>query len=94
MNLTPNETKMLRNIVLNDYQSLNGAEPASYDEVGGVWSNCLDCGPENIPASSRSGVVASLVKKGLAVVDGRGDDATVGLTRAGYDAYVATRGAR
>lgn len=94
MKLTDLETKMLRNIALNDYAPGNGAEPETFADTGGVWSNCLDCGPDVVTPKSRPGVIASLVKKGLIWQEGKGSEAVIALTRKGYDAYAATRGAR
>lgn len=94
MNLTALETKLLRNIALNEYAPGNGAEPASHADCGAVWSNCLDCGPETIAPTSIPGVVASLVKKGLVWQEGSGREAVVALTSAGFDAYRASREGR
>ncbi len=62
---------------------VNGAEPATLDEAGSVWRDCLDQGPETIAPTSLPGLVASLTKKGLATTNGE----SVGLTPAGFAAY-------
>lgn len=94
--ITALETKVLRNIALNQYQPTNGSEPELFDDTSAVWSSCLDCGPEHIESSSIPGVMSSLSKKGLVVCSGslKAADATVTLTRKGWDAYVEIRKAR
>ena len=89
MILTPNETKMIRNIAENDYA--NGEPDAM------VWADCLDCGPCPLPnPKSHGGVVASLIKKGLAESDCAGwdrgaqkDQTCVWLTDAGLGQWRA-----
>ena len=81
--LTGGERKLLVNIARNLMTPVNGAEPATLDEAGSVWSNCLDQGPETIKPTSLPGLVASLTKKGLATANGE----SVGLTAAGLAAY-------
>jgi hypothetical protein len=73
----------LVNIARNLMTPVNGAEPATLDDAGSVWSNCLDQGPETIKPTSVPGLVASLTKKGLATANGE----SVGLTAAGLAAY-------
>ena len=81
--LTRGERKLLVNIARNLMTPVNGAEPATLDEAGSVWSTCLDQGPETIETTSLPGLVASLTKKGLANSNGE----SVGLTAAGFAAY-------
>jgi hypothetical protein len=81
--LTRGERKLLVNIARNLMTPVNGAEPATLDEAGSVWRDCLDQGPETIEAKSLPGLVASLTKKGLATANGE----SVGLTPAGLAAY-------
>lgn len=83
MQITDMERKLLTNIARNEYTPVNGAEPATNDDVYAVWSNCLDCGPHKIAATSIPGILSSLVKKGLADSDGE----QVSLTDAGFAAY-------
>jgi hypothetical protein len=81
--LTRGERKLLVNIARNLMTPVNGAEPATLDEAGSVWRDCLDQGPEMIKPTSLPGLVASLTKKGLASANGE----SVGLTPAGFAAY-------
>ena len=81
--LTRGERKLLVNIARNLMTPVNGAEPATLDEAGSVWSNCLDQGPETIKPASLPGLVASLTKKGLATANGE----SVGLTPLGFAAW-------
>jgi len=68
--VTTLEAKMLRNIAENDY--------ANGDPEAQVWSDCLDCGPCSLDPKSFGGLVASLVKKGLAESNDHGWDAGAG----------------
>jgi hypothetical protein len=81
--LTRGERQLLVNIARNLMTPVNGAEPATLDEAGSVWRDCLDQGPETIASTSLPGLVASLTKKGLATTNGE----SVGLTAAGLAAY-------
>jgi hypothetical protein len=81
--LTRGERQLLVNIARNLMTPVNGAEPATLDDAGNVWSNCLDQGPETIASTSLPGLVASLTKKGLATTNGE----SVGLTTLGLAAY-------
>jgi hypothetical protein len=81
--LTRGERQLLVNIARNLMTPVNGAEPATLDEAGSVWRNCLDQGPETIKPASLPGLVASLTKKGLASSNGE----SVGLTALGFAAY-------
>ena len=81
--LTRGERQLLVNIARNLMTPVNGAEPATLDEAGSVWRDCLDQGPETITPTSLPGLVASLTKKGLASANGE----SVGLTPAGFAAY-------
>lgn len=78
MNLTQNEIDALVGIVDSDFR--DGNHPVGCP----VWSWSAN------PFSSHrtfSGVVASLVKKGLAKSDGgTGDEACITMTQAGWDA--------
>lgn len=76
MSLTQLETIMIKILAANEYSSFPG-DP--------IWSNCL--GGRGVPTRSIPGVVASLVKKGLASASGHGQEATVSLTDDGVIAY-------
>ena len=81
--ITANEKSMIINLATNDY---GNGEPGAQ-----VWSNCLECGDlgEFIPAKGFGGVVASLVKKGLASCTGYGktEDDVTWLTEAGVEMF-------
>lgn len=81
--LTKGERQLLVNIARNLMTPVNGAEPATLDDAGSVWRDCLDQGPETIKPASLPGLVASLTKKGLATTNGE----SVGLTPLGFAAY-------
>lgn len=82
--VTVNEGRLLTNIARNLMTGLNGAEPTCADEAQ-CWANQLNDGPFNIPDRSLPGLMASLVKKGLAITNGEGCE----LTEAGFAAYKA-----
>lgn len=84
--MTKLEWKMLRNIAENEFAPGNGAVPETYADTGYVWSNCLDCGPEEISSKSIPGIVSALVKKGLVGSDGV---ECCWLTQAGFNVYRA-----
>ncbi len=86
MSITEKEAKMLRNIAENSY---GDGDPSAW-----VWADCLDCGPEHLDRASHGGLIASLVKKGLAESDGAGycryekrDMTCVSLTELGLVAW-------
>lgn len=76
MNLTENEIKMMENLAFNDF---------GYEFGDPTWSRCLSDGPhgEFVNKSSFGGIIASLVKKGLANVSGSGPDSITYLTEDG-----------
>lgn len=85
MSITKNEADLLRNIAENQYTDVNGARPHSINDVGAIWSNCLNApfAPVDIAPKSIPGIMSSLVQKGLAKSDGE----TVWLTAEGFAAY-------
>ena len=80
--LTAIEAQALRGILDSNY--LDGAAPVDWP----VWTWSA-----NPFASKRtfSGAVSSLVRKGLAKVGGSGEEATIQITQAGFDAYTAAQ---
>ena len=76
MKLTDLETKMLQNIITNDF----GEEPYHV-----IWANCWDCGKNGrfVDGKVASGIISSLSKKGLVLCQGDGEDATIELTKLG-----------
>ncbi len=84
-NLTENEKALLIAIVESEYQSTGGQIE---NTIGvGVWTSCVwgFCGKAQF-----GGIMASLVKKGLAHSDDCGRDSTVWIKAAGVEALKAT----
>lgn len=81
--LTILEEKVLINIVWNEHQPLNGAEPSSFGDLDSIWSDCIDSGPHLVALASIPGVVGSLSKKGFVQSSGE----TVRVTESGFGAY-------
>ena len=74
--ITDNERKALKGIYDSDFRD------ADHPVGRAVWTWSAN------PFESKrtfSGVVASLVKKGLVTADGEGDDACLTMTQAGWD---------
>lgn len=89
MNVTKNEAKVLWAIATNCFNALNYGTPVSYEEAGNpIWTHSInDAGkPSGVEGKALSGVCGSLVKKGLMGSDEDGDDSTVYITEAGWDA--------
>jgi len=85
-NLTEMESKVLKNIVVNELNDWNGEEPERDADPASIvtWVDSLDCGPEEVPSGKNlSGVVSSLVKKGLVNTDGD----SICMTKDGLEAY-------
>ena len=82
--VTANEGRLLTNIARNLMTGLNGAEPNCAADTA-CWANQLNDGPFNISERSLPGLMASLVKKGLATTNGEGCE----LTEAGFAVYKA-----
>jgi len=88
LNLTDLEIKLLRRIVLDDYAPGNGAYPHCFEDCGATWAFVLE-------TKADGGVFSSLKQKGLVDINKvsaadkrRGDDDSVWLTEAGYEAFV------
>jgi hypothetical protein len=81
---TERQAQMLKEIALSDYTTVNGDEPATLEEIGWVWANCI------IYNAQDKGTFTSLVNAGLAKHSGGPkEDACVDLTPAGFAAYKA-----
>ena len=93
--LTAKELALLDCIAMNSYAPSNYSRPSSFEETGmGVWSHSLlDTGSklaETLNPRSVPGITASLLKKGMVYCGDTGTkDAFVGMTREGYDAWLA-----
>lgn len=86
MTLTAAQTEMIKNIALNDFTNINGAEPQSLADIGWVWASTV------IETKSDKGVFMHLSMKGLVYHNNnKGCDACVTLTQAGLNAYFASK---
>ena len=76
--LTELETKLVENMITNDF----GDAPDHH-----IWADCWDCGKHGKFCESRqiSGVVSSLVKKGIVVTEEDGRDGTFYLSEKGQE---------
>lgn len=98
MNVTINEAMVLDCLAMNCYGDQNYSRPYEdrYENYGATWSHSiLDTGSkfkDVVKPKSLPGIVASLSKKGLVDVtpdSGHGNhDASVGLTRKGFDKWL------
>lgn len=81
IHVTHNEMAVLRSVLNNFYLDSTEGEAVINN---GVWSNCINDSdtPSGIEGKALSGVVSSLVKKGLLGTNGE----SVYLTRPGYEA--------
>lgn len=91
INVTDNEHRILNAIARDLYQPVNGAAPTSFNDTSDVWTfSVVGTAAKNyqIKGKTFSGVISSLVKKGL-IDSHKGDGTdqdmgTLGLTEAGY----------
>jgi len=82
--VTENEKAVLKNIMINEYNSWNWSEPPRDATRISTWVDCLDMGKEKIPSGKAlSGVVSSLSQKGLVWTDGE----AIELTDEGIEMY-------
>jgi len=95
VNVTEMEAKALNLMAYDLYNQSNGSRPTEFNDVaGGVWTwSVSDCWPH--PKRTFSGVMSSLVQKGLAWSQetsktrrGEPDDAAIGMTKAGYEVWL------
>lgn len=92
--VTAMEAEALNLMAYDLYNPSNGQRPESFDDVvGGVWTwSVADCWRH--PKRTFSGVMSSLVQKGLAWSQentsrrGEPNDAAIGMTEAGYQAWL------
>lgn len=88
MTITEKEKSLIMMIARNEYNSANYGVPVDISETN-TWCNCIDTGfvydhMEKLSSTSIPGVMASLVKKGLA--DSNGE--TCCLEEAGLNYYL------
>jgi hypothetical protein len=72
-------------IARSEFTSVNGAEPSDLADIGLIWADCV------IENNTDKGVFTSLLNAGLAEHSGKGKQACVTLTQAGFDAYKAAQ---
>jgi hypothetical protein len=80
MKITANEMALLKGIVNSEYQG--GDTVVGYAIWS--WSATDNASPKFESRKTASGTMASLVKKGLAVSSGSGDERTCWITEAGH----------
>lgn len=94
MKVTALELALIDRIVHDLYQPTNGGEPQDFSDLSDIWADCL------LESKSDGGVMTSLCQKGLATHSGyvageingkRRNEATVRLTRAGWEVYTASK---
>jgi hypothetical protein len=76
------QTEMLKAIARDELTPVNGAEPESRHDAE-TFADCV------IETAVDKGTFTSLLNAGLVWHSGKGRDAVVGLTDAGFDAYKA-----
>lgn len=86
--ITTNERAILDCLARNCYCPCNYCRPETFEDTGDTWTGeVLNTGSalkKTIKPTSVGGIVASLVRKGLARADGE----ATGLTRAGFEAWL------
>jgi len=80
--LTAGQAQMLKNIMCNEHQPLNGKVPEKFSEIREIWTS------EVVRSISDKGTLTSLLKAGLIVHWGHGADSCVRMTQKGWDAIV------
>ena len=78
---TPLQAAMLIKIAEHELTPLNGAAPTKTEEAD-TWADCIIESPED------KGTFTSMLNAGLVLRYGKGRDAFVGLTEAGFQAYL------
>ncbi len=79
------QAQFLAIIARCEFTSVNGAEPSTIDDIGWIWADCV------IENAQDKGVFTSLLKAKLTKHSGKGSEACVTLTQAGFDAYKAAQ---
>lgn len=74
------QAAMLKKIATNEFSPVNGAEPESRFEAE-TFADCV------IESAEDKGVFTSMLNANLVWHDGKGRDAVVGLTEAGFTTY-------
>ena len=82
MKITPNELEVLLSIINNDYQTFDKSDRALIKSP--TWT--FVCEDSGIKGKSLSGVISSLTQKGLVGSTLDGEDSTIWITEAGYNA--------
>lgn len=80
--LTAGQAQMLKNIMCNEHQPLNGRVPDEFSDIREIWTS------EVVRLFADKGTLTSLINAGLVVHWGRGSDSCVRMTQEGWDAIV------
>lgn len=72
------QTAMLNKIARSEFSEMNGGYPNNNSDVGSIWADVI------IEDSEDKGVFTSMLNAGLVAHGGKGRDATVWLTDAGF----------
>jgi len=80
--ITAGQAKMLKDIMCNEHQPLNGRVPDQFSDIREIWTS------EVVRSGSDKGTLTSLINAGLVVHWGRGADSCVQMTQEGWDAIV------
>lgn len=80
MSVTKLQASMLIKIAESEYNELGGGIPQTAEQAG-TWANVVIDTPQD------KGVITSLINAELVNHSGSGEDAVVGLTDAGFEAY-------
>jgi hypothetical protein len=81
MTITTNQVNLINAIAFSEFQPVNGAKPEKFEDTDWVWADCI------IETNADKGTFTSLVNAGLAQHTGKGRDAGVRLTKAGFDVF-------
>lgn len=92
MQITTSEHSVLRALLTNDFTAFNGGIPARYGMAldWAVWTADINSAaePSTVEGRALSGVVSSLVQKGLVSSEGGGKNACTRLTEEGFKVAV------
>lgn len=80
--ITAGQAQMLKNIMCNEHQPLNGRMPENFADIREIWTS------EVVRNASDKGTLTTLINAGLVIHWGRGADSCVRMTQDGWDAIV------
>jgi len=79
--MTELQAKMIKKIATSEFSEVNGSNPETLEQIGGIWADCI------IEDAEDKGVFTSLLKAGFVWHSGGKVDATCCLTEKGSKAY-------